>query len=42
MVYLYLDGSMPYIELMGMAAGTNDLTINNPDGSTIVLHCVVA
>ena len=42
MVYLYLDGSMPYIEIMGMTAGTNDLTINNPDGSTIVLHCVVA
>ncbi len=42
MVSLYIDGSMPYIEIMGMAAGTNDLTINNPDGSTIVLHCVVA
>lgn len=42
MVYLYLDGSMPYMEIMGMKAGTNDLTINNHDGSTIVLHCVVA
>lgn len=42
MVSLYLEGSMPYMEIMGLTKGNSNLTINNPDGSTIVLHCVVA